>query len=282
MATVEITDLVKAYPTPRGEVLALDAVSLTVADGEFVSIVGPSGCGKTTLLRILAGLLDPTAGTISIDGTPVDGPGRDRALVFQSANLLPWLTVTENVAFGLEAARVPRAEREAVAATLVELVGLAGFEDAYPGELSGGMAQRVGLARALAVDPAVLLMDEPFGELDAQTRERMRAELLDIWARERKTCVFVTHDIEEALFLSDRVVVFGDRPATVRAVVTVPFDRPRSLRGLRADPRFADLADTIGSLIAGDDYDCDDHDVEPAASLEASDGSDEGVVSFRR
>lgn len=249
MATLEAEDIVKVYGSGENAVRALDGITYTVEDSEFISIVGPSGCGKTTFLRILDGLLEQTSGTIKIDGEPVTGSGRDRGMVFQNFNLLPWRTVKGNVELGLEAAGVEKEEREETANKFIKLVGLDGFEDSRPTELSGGMQQRVGLARALAIDPDILLMDEPLGALDAQTREIMQAELLKIWSEQQKTSVFVTHDIEEAIYLSDRVVVFEPRPGRIERIVDVPFDRPRYDRDLKASPEFGQLREEIWQVL---------------------------------
>ncbi len=231
------------------DVLAFEEVSLAVEEGEFVAIVGPSGCGKTSLLNVVAGLLPFEGGSVAIDGRPVAGPGTDRAVVFQHPSLLPWRTVSGNVRYGMEMQR--RFDRETMRERVerfVKLVGLDGFQRRYPSELSGGMQQRVNLARALACDPAVLLMDEPFAALDAQTREIMQSELLKIWAESRKTVLFITHQINEALYLADRVVVLGARPGRVKAVFDVPFGRPRLL-ALKRDPRFLELEDPIWRLL---------------------------------
>ncbi len=209
-------------PTP-----AIARVSFSIARHEFVCLVGPSGCGKTTVLRILAGLIPVDAGTVTIDGTAVTGPGPDRAMVFQHATLLPWSDVLTTVAFGLELRGMPRPDREAVARDLIRAVGLEGFEHHYPRQLSGGMQQRVGLARALAVDPAILLMDEPFAAVDAQTRRSLQDELLRLHAETRKTVLFVTHDIDEAVRLGDRVVLMSPRPGSIQETVTVSMSRPR-------------------------------------------------------
>jgi len=206
---------------------ALADVSLTIEPSEFVSIVGPSGCGKTTLLRMVAGLTRPDAGRVLVAGREVTGPGPERSMVFQQAGLLPWLTVMENISFGLRLQGVPAARRAERAAELVHLVQLEGFEQHLPGELSGGMQQRVGLARALAVDPKILLMDEPFGALDEITRRQMQGELLRIWAADRKTSLFVTHSVEEAVVLSDRIIVMGTKPGRVVAEIHVDLPRPR-------------------------------------------------------
>lgn len=227
---IQINGLCKTFPA-RGKdapVEALRNVDLTIDDGEFVTVLGPSGCGKTTLLRILAGLLPWDSGTITIDGRPLDGPGPDRAMVFQNFALLPWASVLANVAFGLELRGVPKHEREPRAAELIELVGLRGFEHRLPNELSGGMQQRVGLARALAVDPKILLMDEPFGALDEQTRRLLQEELLAIWEARRKTVIFITHSMEEAVLLGDRVVLMSPRPGRIVDIVDVPLPRPRA------------------------------------------------------
>src|SRR5205085_707989 len=216
---------------------ALRDVSLEVKSGTFVSIVGASGCGKTTLLRIVDGLVPPTRGQIYIDGRPVAEPGPDRAFVFQQDALFPWRTVLDNVVFGLEVQGRNKREARERADGLIRLVGLAGFEHHFPHELSGGMRQRANLARALTVDPEVLLMDEPFAALDAQTREIMQQELLRIWNADRKTVIFITHQIDEAIFLADRVIVFTVRPGRVKTVIPVPFPRPRRL-DIKRTPEF--------------------------------------------
>lgn len=249
MARLDVQNVSKVYGEGETAVKALDDVSLDVDDQEFISILGPSGCGKSTLLRIIDGLLEPTSGKILIDGEEVVKSGQDRGMVFQSFNLFPWRTVLENVAFGLEIAGYSSQEQREIASEYVEMVGLGDFKDAYPKELSGGMQQRVGLARALAIDPEILLMDEPFGALDAQTRELMQIELLKIWSEYQKTSVFVTHDIEEAIFLSDRVVVLTDRPGTIHEIVDVPFDRPRYERDLKASAEFGELRERIWDFL---------------------------------
>lgn len=251
MARLRAETVEKRYETGDRTVEALADVSLSVGNQEFVSVVGHSGCGKTTLLRLFAGLESPTHGSVSVDGEPIDAPSPDRAMVFQSFNLFPWRTVTENVGFGLEMQDVSESERRQRVERWVETVGLAGFGDAYPDELSGGMSQRVGLARALAVDPSVLLMDEPFGALDAQTRADLQTELLELWETARKTVLFVTHDIGEALLLSDRVVVMESDPNRVDTVVDVPFDRPRHGRELQTDPAFVDLRRELRERLRG-------------------------------
>jgi NitT/TauT family transport system ATP-binding protein len=227
---------------------ALRDVSLQVDAGEFISIVGASGCGKTTLLRIVDGLKQPTRGQVWVDGRLVVKPGPDRGFVFQQDALFPWRTVLDNVVFGLEVQGRSKSESRARADRLIQLVGLAGFEQHFPHELSGGMRQRANLARALTIDPDVLLMDEPFASLDAQTREIMQAELLRVWRSNRKTVLFVTHQIDEAVFLADRVVVMTSRPGQVKAVLDVDIPRPRDL-SVKRTPRFLELVDEIWKMI---------------------------------
>jgi NitT/TauT family transport system ATP-binding protein len=227
---IEIDRLSKTFPARGGDapVEALKEVSLTINDGEFLTVLGPSGCGKTTLLRILAGLETHDGGEVRVGGKVITGPGPDRAMVFQSFALLPWASVIDNVAFGLELRGVAKSERYARSESLIQLVGLRGFEKRLPGQLSGGMQQRVGLARALAVDPEILLMDEPFGALDEQTRRLLQEELLGIWEQTRKTVLFITHSMEEAVILGDRVVLMSPRPGQIDEIVNVPLSRPRS------------------------------------------------------
>jgi NitT/TauT family transport system ATP-binding protein len=252
-AKLEAQDVCLEYFQPRTNtrLTALDGVNLAVMDGEFVSIVGPSGCGKTTFLSVVDGLIPATAGRILVDGQMVSEPGPDRAVVFQDASLLPWRTVLGNVVYGLECQGVRVREAQERAAHFIAMVGLAGFEHHYPYELSGGMQQRVNLARALVMDPKILLMDEPFASLDAQTRELMQEELLQIWVRARKTVLFVTHQIDEAIYLSDRVVVFSGRPGTVKTVVAVEIERPRRL-AVKREARFHAIEDRIWGLIEDD------------------------------
>jgi NitT/TauT family transport system ATP-binding protein len=261
---LEIEHLTKRYWVERYErdVLALEDISLAVEDGEFLAIVGPSGCGKTTLLNITAGLLPYEEGSVRIDGKKVAGPGIDRAVVFQHASLLPWRTILGNVRYGMEMQRrFDEAAIEQRADRFLKLVGLAGFGNHYPSELSGGMQQRANLARALAADPVVLLMDEPFAALDAQTREFMQSELLKIWAQARKTVLFITHQINEAVYLADRVAVFSARPGRLKRVFRIPFDRPRTL-SLKREPRFLEIEDAIWQLI---EEEADNIGVEVAA-----------------
>ena len=217
---IEISNLSKSFVGQDGSVVtALSGVDLTVHDNEFLTILGPSGCGKTTLLKTVAGLLSWNSGDITIDGSPVRGPGPERAMVFQNFALLPWATVMENVAFGLQLRGVSKAERKRKAASLIDMVGLGGFESKRPNELSGGMQQRVGIARALAVEPKILLMDEPFGAVDEQTRRLLQEELLHIWEQTRVTVMFITHSMEEAVLLGDRVVLMSARPGRIAEIV---------------------------------------------------------------
>jgi NitT/TauT family transport system ATP-binding protein len=227
-------------PKNREPVTALTGLNLAVGKGEFVSIVGPSGCGKSTFLNVLLGLIPHDSGTLTLDGVPINGPGRERAMVFQEFGLLPWRTVAGNIELGLELKGTPAAERAASAEKLIHLVGLRGFEKHYPHELSGGMKQRVGLARALATEPEVLLMDEPFAALDAQTRDLMQTELLQIWERTNKTVLFVTHSIEEAAYLSDRVIVMTARPGRTKDVLRIDLPRPRDYE-MRLTPEFNEI-----------------------------------------
>jgi NitT/TauT family transport system ATP-binding protein len=227
-------------PANRAPVRALDAFDMDVEDGEFISIVGPSGCGKSTFLNVLLGLIKPDAGEVLMHGRKITGPGSERAMVFQEFGLLPWRTVQHNIELGLELKRIAAVKRRLIAERLISLVGLAGFESHYPHELSGGMKQRVGLARALATDPEVLLMDEPFAALDAQTRDLMQVELLRIWREARKTVLFVTHQIDEAIYLSDRVLVMSKRPGRTKRVFDINLPRPRDYE-MRVTPEFNDL-----------------------------------------
>ena len=242
MIALSIRDLVKSFPREvEGDLMAIKDFSLDVEEGEFVCILGPSGCGKTTLLRMIAGLDAPTKGEILVMGNTVRGPGSDRGMVYQEFALFPWRTVRRNIEFGLEIRRVKPEERRKISSHYIELVGLAGFEDAHPYELSGGMKQRVGIARALANDPKVLLMDEPFGALDAQTRNLMQKELLRIWKETRKTVIFITHSVDEACFLADRLVIMTTRPGTIKEVFPITWERPRD----RASVEFAALRKRI-------------------------------------
>lgn len=244
VANISIVHVSKVYERQtRNRIIttrALDDVSFDVTADSFVSIIGPSGCGKTTLLRIVAGLVPASEGRVLIGGNPVKGPGPDRAMVFQMIGLLPWRTVLENVEFGLEMRGMPAAERRARATAQIEAMGLTRFMSHYPWELSGGMQQRVGIARALVVDPQTLLMDEPFGALDALTRTKLQDELVRIWERDRKTVLFVTHSVDEALLLSDRIIVMS-RNGRVKREIEVDLPRPRSMTRLMFDHRFGEL-----------------------------------------
>jgi NitT/TauT family transport system ATP-binding protein len=239
----------KVYASGRGSVTAVDGIDFVARPGEFVSIVGPSGCGKSTFLHIIGGFVAATEGAVTVDGTPVRGPDPARGIVFQEFVLFPWKTVLGNAGYGLAERGVPRRERTERARRYIELVGLSGFERHYPKELSGGMKQRVALARSLIMDPAVLLMDEPFGSVDAQTRVLLQEELLRIWERTRKTVVFVTHSVDEALYLSDTVYVLSSRPARVNEVVAVDLPRPRDPEALLRMPAYRAMHERIWSLL---------------------------------
>jgi len=246
---LEAIDLSKSFFDPRRHALiALDGISFQEREGEFLTLIGPSGCGKSTLLRLLGALELPDSGEVRLRGVTLTEPSREIGYVFQRSNLMPWRTVLDNVALPLEVNRVPREEADARAASLVSLVGLEGFSDAYPSQLSGGMQQRVALARALIHEPKLLLLDEPFGSLDALTRERMNAELLRIWSLRRPTVVMVTHSITEALLLSDRILVMSPRPGRIRAEIVVPFPRPRSPL-ITAEPEFVRLSRQVRAEI---------------------------------
>ncbi len=250
-ATVDIAGLHRRYWTADGSLDAIDGVDLTMTPGEFCVIVGPSGCGKTTLLRIIAGLDSATSGTMTQHGP--DGRSPTNAMVFQGHSVFPWLTVRQNVSYGLKLQGIGRRERGNRADRLLERVGLARFARVYPHQLSEGMRQRVAIARALAVDPDLLLMDEPFGALDEQTRLRLQEELLRIWEDTGKTVLFVTHSIDEAMVLADRIVVMSAQPGRIKANIPVPFARPRSLTAVRSDPRFAPIFSQIWDLLRNED-----------------------------
>jgi NitT/TauT family transport system ATP-binding protein len=244
---VRVTKLVidnvsRTFPGVRGgaPVMALTPTNLTVAANDFITILGPSGCGKSTLLRIVAGLDRPSTGEVRLDGRRITGPGADRGMVFQSYTLFPWLTVAQNIAFGLREQGRPEAEIREIVASYIEKVGLRGFENHWPKQLSGGMQQRTAIARALANDPEILLLDEPFGALDNQTRSLMQELLLGIWERERKTVLFVTHDIEEAIFLASRVIVMSARPGRIKADLAVDLPHPRDYK-MKTSPEFSAL-----------------------------------------
>ncbi len=244
--TIVARDLVKRYP---GGVEALAGVSFEAPAGRLTSVIGPSGCGKTTLLKIAAGLIRATSGSLLIDGRPVDGPGADRAPVFQDFALLPWATVLRNVAYGLELRGVRRGEREAIARAQIARLGLSGFELRHPHELSGGMKQRVGLARALAVEAPILLMDEPFSQVDDQTRRKFQEDLLALLRDQGRTVLFVTHSTEEAAYLSDRIVLLSPRPARVVRVIDTTYDRSRSPEAIRRDGAYTETVESLWHVL---------------------------------
>ena len=239
-AAISVRAATKVYQTTRGRTVSLDRVSLDIAQGEFITLVGPSGCGKSTMLNLIAGLLMPTSGEVLVDGKRVTGPGPDRGVIFQQYALFPWLTAQQNVEFGLRLQNISAAERTERARHYLRLVGLQDFGHALPKELSGGMKQRCAIARAYAVNPSLLLMDEPFGALDALTRVQMQDELLDTWQQERKTVVFITHDVDEAVYLASRVVVMSPRPGRISEIIDVPLPYPRN-DDLRLSPAFAEI-----------------------------------------
>jgi NitT/TauT family transport system ATP-binding protein len=241
MSFINLENITKTYQRRAERVLALENVSLAAEFGEFICLLGVSGCGKSTLLQILAGLEPPTGGIATVNGEPLVGPHRDASVVFQEHGLFPWMSVRKNIAFNLKSRGVSIKQRAAIVDKLIDTVGLRGFEDKYPHELSGGMRQRVGIARALTTDPKLLLMDEPFGALDAQTRNIMQDELLRVWTLHRSTVVFVTHSIDEAVYLADRIVVMTPRPGRIRRVIEVDLPRPRD----PTTPQFNDLVRTV-------------------------------------
>jgi NitT/TauT family transport system ATP-binding protein len=248
---LELRSVTKAFQSKRGITRALQDITLNVASGEFVCLLGPSGCGKSTLLNIIAGLEEPDAGEVLMDGQPVTEPGRERVLIFQEAALFPWLNVQDNVEFGLAAAGIPKAERTDKALKYLRLVHLGSFKKAFVHELSGGMKQRVALARALALEPEVLLMDEPFAALDAQTRDSLHDELQDIWAQTGKTIVFVTHNVREALVLGDRVLLMSARPGRIKREFHCELPRPRHIEDYAlVDATRAVLADLRAEVMA--------------------------------
>lgn len=232
--------------------IAVDNFNLKVKKGEFITVVGPSGCGKSTFLDILAGLSKPTSGNVYIDGKLITGPALDRGIILQGYALFPWRTVEKNIEFGLEIKKIPKEERKKISEKFIDLVGLKGFENRYPHELSGGMKQRVAIARALAYDPEVLLMDEPFAAVDAQTRESLQEELLNIWEKTNKTIVFITHSIEEAVFLADRVVVMATNPGRIKEIINVKLPRPRINSQIRTSQEFNSNRNRIWELLHGD------------------------------
>ena len=245
---VSIRNVVKKYDTRNGEMIALNGANLDIMENEFICVIGPSGCGKSTLLNIIAGLLEPTSGAVIVDGRTVGGTCGDRGVVFQQYALFPWLTVKKNVQFVLKLQGKSQKEMDAIAEKYIKMVGLEKFIDSYPKELSGGMKQRVAIARAYAVNPSVLLMDEPFGALDAQTRTQLQTELLKTWQEENKTCFFVTHDIEEAIVLASRVVIMSARPGRIKEIIDIDIPHPRD-QATKMSPRFVELKNYIWSQV---------------------------------
>ena len=244
LTKLKIDNVVKEYVGNKGKTVALNGVSLDIKENEFICVVGPSGCGKSTLLNIIAGLLEPTSGAVYLDGKKIEGTGVERGVVFQGYALFPWRTVLKNVMFGLEMKRMPKDQAEKIAKKYIKAVGLEGFEHAYPKELSGGMRQRVAIARAYAADPEVLLLDEPFGALDAQTRVQLQSELLSTWEHEKKTCFFITHDVDEAIILAQRVIIMSARPGRIKKIVDIDIPYPRT-QATKTDPRFLELKTEI-------------------------------------
>ena len=245
---VQIKAVEKIYEGRNGKTVALNGVNLDIYNNEFICVVGPSGCGKSTLLNIIAGLLEPTSGTVTLDGKVIEGTGVERGVVFQQYALFPWRTVLKNVMFPLEMKKVPKAEAEAIARKYIKSVGLEGFEKSFPKELSGGMKQRVAIARAYAANPEVLLLDEPFGALDAQTRVQLQSELLETWEKEKKTCFFITHDVDEAVILAQRVIIMSARPGRIKKIVDIDIPYPRT-QATKTDPRFLELKSEIWNQV---------------------------------
>ena len=259
MSSVSIQAVSRVFETAKGQrTQALQPVDFEVRDNDFVTILGPSGCGKSTLLRIVAGLDHATSGRVLLDGVPVEGPGADRGMVFQSYTLFPWLTIEQNIRFGLRERGMPEAQQKERAAYFIAKVGLRGFEQHFPKQLSGGMQQRTAIARALANDPKILLMDEPFGALDNQTRVLMQELLLGIWEAERKTVLFVTHDIDEAIFMANRVAVFSARPGRIKTELAVQLPHPRHYT-IKTSPEFMDLKARLTEEIRAESMAADLH-----------------------
>ena len=259
MSSVSIQAVSRVFETAKGQrTQALQPVDFEVRDNDFVTILGPSGCGKSTLLRIVAGLDHATSGRVLLDGVPVEGPGADRGMVFQSYTLFPWLTIEQNIRFGLRERGMPEAQQKERAAYFIAKVGLRGFEQHFPKQLSGGMQQRTAIARALANDPKILLMDEPFGALDNQTRVLMQELLLGIWEAERKTVMFVTHDIDEAIFMANRVAVFSARPGRIKTELAVDLPHPRHYT-IKTSPEFMDLKARLTEEIRAESMAADAH-----------------------
>lgn len=245
MSTISVDRVAKEYISRQGAVTALTDINLKISEGEFVCVVGPSGCGKSSLLYMIGGFLSTEIGEITVDGNPIVGPGIDRGIVFQQYALFPWLTVEENIAYGLKSNGVPRLRRKAIVDNFTQMVGLAEFKKRYPRELSGGMQQRVALARTLAYDPKILLLDEPFGALDAQTRETMQDELLNIWKSTKKTVLMVTHDVDEAVYLSQRVLVMSNQPGRIVKEFIIDIDRNRDREETMLSEQFGDLRNEV-------------------------------------
>lgn len=240
LVKLKIDNVYKEYQGRNGKTIALNGVNLDIMENEFICVVGPSGCGKSTLLNIIAGLLEPTSGAAYLDGNKIEGTAVERGVVFQQYALFPWRTVINNVMFGLEMKKTPKEEARKIALKYIESVGLKGFEDSYPKELSGGMKQRVAIARAYAANPEVLLLDEPFGALDAQTRVQLQTELLNTWEQEKKTCFFITHDVDEAIILAQRVIIMSARPGRIKRIVDIDIPYPRT-QETKSDPHFLEL-----------------------------------------
>lgn len=255
MSLLSIENLSQSYVDPysKESTIAVGDVSFEIPAGQFVSLLGPSGCGKTTVLNVVAGFVQATAGRVVVAGSTVTGPGPDRGVVFQDFALFPWMTVESNIGFGLKMRGMPAAERKAKAREMIGLVGLAGFEKKYPHELSGGMRQRAGVARVLATEPTIMLMDEPFASIDAQTRRVLQQEVLRIWETQKPTVLFVTHDVEEAIFMSDRVIVLSNRPSNVQADVEIAIERPRTWKQIQGDPEFARLRGELMTMLGVED-----------------------------
>jgi len=245
---VQAKDVKKIYPTSRGDVVALNGFQLDIKENEFICVVGPSGCGKSTILNIMAGLEKPTSGEVLVDGKPVNGPGAERGVVFQQYALFPWLTVKKNVEFGLHLKKLPKEEIGRISDHYIKMVELQDFKNAYPKELSGGMKQRVAIARAYAMNPSLLLLDEPFGALDAQTRTQLQTELLNTWETERKTCFFITHDVEEAVILAQRVIIMSARPGRIKEIVDVDIPYPRT-QETKLTRRFGEIKNHVWSEV---------------------------------
>ncbi len=248
LVKLKLDNVYKEYQGRNGKTVALNGVNLDIMENEFICVVGPSGCGKSTLLNIIAGLLEPTSGAAYLDGKKIEGTAVERGVVFQQYALFPWRTVINNVMFGLEMKKTPKEEARKIALKYIESVGLKGFEDAYPKELSGGMKQRVAIARAYAANPEVLLLDEPFGALDAQTRVQLQTELLNTWEQEKKTCFFITHDVDEAIILAQRVIIMSARPGRIKRIVNIDIPYPRT-QETKSDPHFLELKAEIWNQV---------------------------------